>query len=101
MNDQNVLERFWSRNGGDNYCGPYYTGGKINGVDGLPAKSGLDQLCREHDRGYSEGNHVSADLKFIREAKNFGLRGKFFRPHDDVEICAPRLCTCTIKCYVP
>lgn len=84
-NDEGVLARFWKNIGGENYCGPYYTGGRFNGVDGLPAKSGLDQLCREHDLAYSRGEHDQADHVFIREAKKFGPRGKFFRAYDGLE----------------
>lgn len=96
-NDDDFLSRFWRRNGGDNYCGPYFTGGRFFGVDGLPAKAGLDQLCREHDAAYSRGEHDVADHVFIREAKKFGLRGKFFRAHDCLE---GYLQACPKLCYV-
>lgn len=77
------LSRFWRRNGGDNYCGPYYTAGKLYGETfDEPALSELDQLCLDHDRSYAEGHQDEADHVFIARAKKLGPRGAFFRAHD-------------------
>lgn len=65
-----------------NYCGPYWSAGKIQRSvqdDYVPALSSLDNACRNHDAKYANDEDLTqADIQFAREAWSEGFFGKLF-----------------------
>lgn len=68
-----------------NYCGMYYSDGKIQSSvsDGLSEPvNELDYECREHDAAYALAGSVfdldAADNKFYKNTSKLGIRGKLY-----------------------
>jgi len=63
-----------------NYCGPYWSDGKIQpSVVGLtPPTNELDHLCQQHDAAYARGmDRKDADMDFSSRAWKHGVAGLF------------------------
>jgi len=68
-----------------NYCGPYYSDGKIQSSVAYGSSepvSKLDAACQRHDHAYavSQGDYdkAVADTIFLQETKDLGFRGKLY-----------------------